>query len=135
MLIRAQVSTRRGHRAKYIVTSLQRSFVFHFERIDSPRKSCFFIKRLHLWCPLWVKVEMLMGVAYMGRCAITQGIHGKRDFDFMSYGSRVIGQNIKWPHGGAITGLSGRFGAEVHHWHPRSVSAQFRSLRTSGTGD
>ena len=24
----------------------------------------------------------------------------------MSYGSRVIGPNIKWPHGGAIPGLS-----------------------------
>ena len=40
--------------------------------------------------------------AYMGRCATTQGIQGKGNFEFMSYGSRVIGANIKWPHGGAI---------------------------------
>ena len=60
----------------------------------------------------------------MGRCATTQGILGKRNFEFMSYGSRVIGRNIKWPHGGAITALSGNFGAEVHGWHPRN-----------GTGD
>ena len=60
---------------------------------------------------------------------------GKINFDFMSYGLRVIGKNVKRPHGGAITGLSGIFWAEVHCWHPRSVCAQFRSDRTSGTGD
>ena len=38
----------------------------------------------------------------------------------MSYGSRVIGPNIKWPHGGAITALSGKgLYGEVHH-HPRN---------------
>ena len=30
---------------------------------------------------------------------------GERFFDVMSYGSKVIGSNIKLPHGGAITGL------------------------------
>ena len=39
------------------------------------------------------------------------------------------------PHGGAITGLSRKCGAEVHCCHPRSVCAQFRSDRTSGAGD
>ena len=39
------------------------------------------------------------------------------------------------PHGGAITGLSVKFGAEVHCWHPRNECAQFRTDRTSGTGD
>ena len=39
------------------------------------------------------------------------------------------------PHGGAIPGLSRKFGSEVHCWHPRSVCAQFRSDRTSGAGD
>ena len=76
---------------------------------------------------------MQMGVAYMGRCATTQGIQGKGNFEFMSNGSRVIGPNIKRPHGGAIAGLSGKFGAEVHCWHPRNVCAQFGSDRTSGT--
>ena len=79
--------------------------------------------------------QMQMGVAYMGRCIVAQGIQGKRKFDFMSYGSRVIGQNVKRPHGGAIRGLSGKFRAEVHCWHARSVCAQFQSDRTSGTGD
>ena len=37
-----------------------------------------------------------MGVAYLGRCATTQGIQGKNNFDFPTYGSRVIGQNVKW---------------------------------------
>ena len=60
---------------------------------------------------------------------------GKRNFEFMSYGSRVIGPNIKWPHGGAITALSGKFGAEVYCWHPRNVRAQSRRDRTSGSGD
>ena len=63
------------------------------------------------------------------------GIQGKRNFEFMSNGSRVIEPNIKRPHGGAITALYGKFGAEVHCWHPRNVCAQFRSDRTSGTGD
>ena len=26
-----------------------------------------------------------------------QGIQGKKDFDCTTYGSRVIGQNVKWP--------------------------------------
>ena len=37
-----------------------------------------------------------MGVAYMESCVMTQGIQGKKDFDFTTYGSRVIGQNVKW---------------------------------------
>ena len=37
-----------------------------------------------------------MGVVYLGRCATTQGIQGKNNFDFPTYGSRVIGQNVKW---------------------------------------
>ena len=36
-----------------------------------------------------------MGVAYLGRCGTTQGIQGKKNFDFPTYGSRVIGQNVK----------------------------------------
>ena len=48
---------------------------------------------------------------------------------------KVIGPNVKRPHGGAIPALSRKFEAEVHCWHPRSVCAQFRSDRTSGTGD
>ena len=68
-------------------------------------------------------------------CTTTQGIQGKRNFEFLSNGSRVIGPNIKRPQGGAIAALSGKCGAEVHCWHPRNVCAQFRSDRTSGTGD
>ena len=75
--------------------------------------------------------QMQMGVAYMGRCV--KESRGK--YFLISDGSRVIGQNVNRPHGGAITGLSGKFGAEVHCWHPRSVCAQFRSDRTSGAGD
>ena len=37
-----------------------------------------------------------MGVAYLGRCVRTQGIQGKKNFDFPTYGSRVRGQNVKW---------------------------------------
>ena len=36
-----------------------------------------------------------MGVAYMGRCVMTQRIQGKKNFEFTTYGSRVIGQNVK----------------------------------------
>ena len=36
-----------------------------------------------------------MGVAYMGGCVMSQGIQGKRNFEILSYGSRVIGQNVK----------------------------------------
>ena len=36
-----------------------------------------------------------MGVAYMGRCVMTQGIQGKKNFDCTTYGSRVIRQNVK----------------------------------------
>ena len=40
------------------------------------------------------------------------------------------------PHdGGAMPGRSRKFVSEVHCWHQRSVCAQFRSDRTSGTGD
>ena len=41
-----------------------------------------------------------MGVAYMGRCVMTQGIQGKKNFDFTTYGSRVMGQNVKQPKTG-----------------------------------
>ena len=37
-----------------------------------------------------------MGGAYKGRCVMTQGIQRKIKFDFTTYGSRVIGQNVKW---------------------------------------
>ena len=37
-----------------------------------------------------------MGVAYLGGCARTQGIQGKKNFDFPTYGSRDIGQKVKW---------------------------------------
>ena len=37
-----------------------------------------------------------MGVAYMERCVMTQGMLGKKNFKFMTYGSRVMGQNVKW---------------------------------------
>tara|TARA_B110000014_G_scaffold167429_1_gene118607 strand:+ start:168 stop:341 length:174 start_codon:yes stop_codon:yes gene_type:complete len=37
-----------------------------------------------------------MGVAYMERCVLTQGIQGKKNFNFPIYGSRVTGQNVKW---------------------------------------
>ena len=37
-----------------------------------------------------------MGVAYMERCGMDQGIQGKNKFDFTTYGSRVISQNVKW---------------------------------------
>ena len=36
-----------------------------------------------------------MGVAYMERCVMTQGIQGKKNFDFTTYGSRVMGQKVK----------------------------------------
>ena len=37
-----------------------------------------------------------MGVAYLGRCVRTQGIQGKNNFVFPTYGARVTGQNVKW---------------------------------------
>ena len=37
-----------------------------------------------------------MGVAYTGRCVMTQGIQGKNNFNYPTYGSRVISQNVKW---------------------------------------
>ena len=37
-----------------------------------------------------------MGVAYLGRCGRTQGIQGKNNFDFPTYGSRVIVKKVKW---------------------------------------
>ena len=37
-----------------------------------------------------------MGVAYLEKCVTTQGIQGKKNLDFPTYGSRVIGQNVKW---------------------------------------
>ena len=37
-----------------------------------------------------------MAVAYMGRCVMTHRIQGKINFDFTTYGSRVIGENVKW---------------------------------------
>ena len=54
--------------------------------------------------------------AYLGnlRQRFIDGIQGKRNFEFMSNGSRVIEPNIKRPHGGAISGLSRKFEAEVH---------------------
>ena len=36
-----------------------------------------------------------MGVAYMARCVMTQGIQGKKNFDSTTYGSRVMGWNVK----------------------------------------
>ena len=39
------------------------------------------------------------------------------------------------PHGGAITGLSGKFGAEVRPWHPGSVCAEFHTSQGNGAGD
>ena len=36
-----------------------------------------------------------MGVAYVEKCVMSQGIQGKRNFEIPSYGSRVIGQNVK----------------------------------------
>ena len=36
-----------------------------------------------------------MGVAYLERCVMVQGILGKKYFDFTTYGSTVISQNIK----------------------------------------
>ena len=35
-----------------------------------------------------------MGVAYVARCDMDQGIQEKNNFDFTTYGSRVIGQNV-----------------------------------------
>ena len=37
-----------------------------------------------------------MGVAYVGRCDMGQGIQEKNNFDFTTYGSRVISQKVKW---------------------------------------
>ena len=38
-----------------------------------------------------------MGVAYMENCIMSQGVQGKKNFDFPTYGSRVMGQNVKRP--------------------------------------
>ena len=48
-----------------------------------------------------------MGVAYMERCVLTQGIQGKHIFNFPSYGSRVARQVVRysatmWPSGNAF---------------------------------
>ena len=48
-----------------------------------------------------------MGVAYMGRCVSTQGIQGKKNFNFPTYGSRVTRQVVRysatmWPSGNAF---------------------------------
>ena len=34
---------------------------------------------------------------YIGSSAMIQGIQGKTIFDCTTYGSRVKGQNVKWP--------------------------------------
>ena len=45
----------------------------------------------------WWKINLeANGCGFMGRCIMTQGIQGKIFFDFTTYGSRVIGQNVKW---------------------------------------
>ena len=36
-----------------------------------------------------------MGVAYMERCVMDQGIQGKNNFNFSTYGSKVIRKNVK----------------------------------------
>ena len=44
----------------------------------------------------WRKIyDKQMGVAYMHRCVMSQGIQGKGNCHFMSYGSRVTGQKVK----------------------------------------
>ena len=47
--------------------------------------------------------------------------------------SQTISRNR--PHGGAITGVAGKCGAEVRPWYPGSVCGKFGSDRTSGAGD
>ena len=37
-----------------------------------------------------------IGVAYVDRCVMVQGILRKNNFDFTTYGSTVISQNVKW---------------------------------------
>ena len=63
-----------------------------------------------------------MGVAYVARWVMVQGILGKNNLGFMTYGSRVISQR---PVIVPPWGRSGGFGPAVHCWHPGSVCADF----------
>ena len=66
--------------------------------------------------------------------------HGPRNpgiflFYFMTYGSRVISQNVKQAVIAPPCGRPGNFGAEVHRWHPGSVCAKFGvDRRLAGNG-
>ena len=58
--------------------------------------------------------------------------------DFLTESGGVISKNVFFksrPPGGAITGRSGNFGAEVHPWYPESVCAKFGIDRVNGCGD
>ena len=58
--------------------------------------------------------------------------------NFWTESRAVISKNVfykRWPPGGAITGRSVKFGAEVHLWYPKSVCAKFGIDRVNGCGD
>ena len=58
--------------------------------------------------------------------------------DFWTESGAVISKNVFYkglPPGGAITGHSGNFGAEVHLWYPESICAKFGIDRVNGCGD
>ena len=58
--------------------------------------------------------------------------------DFWTKSGAVISKNVFYksrPPGGAITGRSGKFGAEVHLWYPESVCAKFGIDRVNGCRD
>ena len=37
-----------------------------------------------------------MGVAYMDRCVLIQGMHEKWNFESRTHGSEVMGEYVKW---------------------------------------
>ena len=41
-------------------------------------------------------IQKQMGMAYMGRFVMIHRIQRKINFDFTTYGSRVIEENVKW---------------------------------------
>ena len=68
-------------------------FLWDLEKICRKRSKKCVLKKIQN-CGKSILTQM--GVAYMERCVMSQGIQGKRNFNFMTYGSRVIRQNVKW---------------------------------------
>ena len=85
--------------------------------------------------PCYSATMRAIGMSYMGRCVMTQGIQGNYNLKFPTYGSRVTGQNVKWAVIAPPWGRFEKFEAEVLDWHPGNVCAQFGSDRANGDWD